>query len=180
MAVHTLGKPTMFIGAWDPVVEAEQVALITQPGVVEHLVRECERVYGELVHVERSCRVVGGRICDGEITVETADSSQITRTFDLVVGADGLWSVARSLMQQQVRTVTGLITAAACMRHYARPAAQRHQRPGLSPTAFHTLRIVWCVRSAALAPCSPALGTRNLMSSARFAQVMSWLFSPKL
>lgn len=102
MAVYQLGKPTIYMGTWDPDDNAIQLALITQPGIVQHLTREAERLYGGLIRVQRGSQVVGGNICEGEVIVESPAGSQQALTFDLVVGADGLWSVARSLMQQHV------------------------------------------------------------------------------
>eukprot|EP00892_Ulva_mutabilis_P008246 jgi/Ulvmu1/5794/UM025_0048.1 len=101
MALHTVGKPPTFMGPWDPDDEIEALALITQPAIVDHLSNECARVYGDRIRVQRGMHLVGGNICDGQITLESSSGEQQTLEFDLVIGADGLRSVARSLMQQQ-------------------------------------------------------------------------------
>eukprot|EP00892_Ulva_mutabilis_P008247 jgi/Ulvmu1/5795/UM025_0049.1 len=101
MTMHTAGNPPTFIGPWDPYDKIDALALLTQPAIVKHFAEECARVYGGLITVERGMRLVAGNICDGQVTLESSKGEQQTLEFDLIVGADGTRSTARSLMQQQ-------------------------------------------------------------------------------
>eukprot|EP00892_Ulva_mutabilis_P004958 jgi/Ulvmu1/2834/UM143_0006.1 len=102
ISVHSHGKPPIFFG---PVanrpVPANVFAMLTQPGIVAHLRAECERVYGTAVSVMHGTRAVGGNVCDGELVLEGSDGEWQQRQFDMVVGADGVRSAVRRLVQQQ-------------------------------------------------------------------------------
>lgn len=66
------------------------------------LTKECDRIYSDRIKIERDGQVEGGNKCKCEVVLESASGAHQTPTFDLVVGAVGHTSVARSLMQQHV------------------------------------------------------------------------------
>ena len=78
-------------------------ALATQRGIVAHLRAECARVYGDSIRVHYGMRAVGGDVCAGEVVLEDAAGERVTREYDMIVGADGIGSAVRGLMQEQVR-----------------------------------------------------------------------------
>ena len=79
----------------------------TQPGISGHLRAECERVYPDSVSVFNGMRAVGGNVCAGELVLEDSAGEKHERQFDMVVGADGVGSTVRKLMQEQVRNNLG-------------------------------------------------------------------------
>ena len=59
-------------------------------------------MYPESVTVSHGMRAVGGNVCAGELVLEDSSGEQHERQFDMVVGADGVKSAVRQLMQEQV------------------------------------------------------------------------------
>ena len=103
-AIHIPGKDTMFVGDWSTKsIGLNYYAASTQPGIVEHLVAECERVYPDSITVSYGMRAVGGNVCAGELVVEDSAGERHERQFDMIVGADGVQSAVRQLMQEHVR-----------------------------------------------------------------------------
>lgn len=101
--MHVHGKPERFVLGWGKPTPTLRLCTSTQHSIAQHLERECERVFGaERVKVERGWQLVGGAVCDGELLLEGPAGSTQQRQFDLVVGADGVYSVTRRLMAEQV------------------------------------------------------------------------------
>lgn len=99
------GEDPLFMGKWaghGPAPELAFHAFATQPGIVEHLRAEGERVYGDCISVVYGMRAVAGNVCAGELILEDPSGEQHTRRFDMVIGADGAKSTVRQLMQEQV------------------------------------------------------------------------------
>ena len=104
-AMHSASGTPRFFGRWSGKDTLPQrLALSTQPGIVAHLKAECSRVYGESITMHYGMRAVGGDVCAGELVLQDAAGEQETRQYDVVVGADGVASAVRQLMQQQVRS----------------------------------------------------------------------------
>eukprot|EP00892_Ulva_mutabilis_P008249 jgi/Ulvmu1/5797/UM025_0052.1 len=104
LTLNTAGKPPRFFSGWGKApgpLDTPIFAVATQPGIAQHLERECVRVYGDRVAVERGVRLVGGKVCEGQLLLEDAAGSTQQRQFDLVVGADGVNSMTRRLMAEQ-------------------------------------------------------------------------------
>ena len=107
-AVHLPGQATRFVGEWASVdFGLSFSAASTQPGIVEHLRAECERVYPDSVTVSHGMRAVGGNVCTGGLVLEDSAGERHERQVDMVVGADGASSTVRKLMQEQVRNNLG-------------------------------------------------------------------------
>ena len=104
-SVRSVEQPPRFFGKWTgatAAVTSNFYTIATQPGIVEHLRAECERVYPESVTVSHGMRAVGGNVADGELVLEDSAGERHERQFDMVVGADGVGSTVRKLMQEQV------------------------------------------------------------------------------
>eukprot|EP00892_Ulva_mutabilis_P008269 jgi/Ulvmu1/5814/UM025_0071.1 len=99
--MHVVGKPARWAVGWGKPPPVLRICTATQHSIVQHLERECVRVYGDRVAVERGVRLVGGKVCEGQLLLEDAAGSTQQRQFDLVVGADGVSSVTRRLMAEQ-------------------------------------------------------------------------------
>lgn len=91
---------------WGNPVPVLRLCTSTHASITEHLEGECTRVYGgERLKIERGCRLVGGAVCDGRLLLEGPAHSTQEQQFDLVVGADGVNSMTRRLMAEQVGSV---------------------------------------------------------------------------
>ena len=104
-AARLAGRPPLFFGKWvgaGPASAAPFDTLATQPGIVDHVWSECERVYPDSITVSHGMRAVGGNVCTGEVVLEDSAGGRHERQFDMVVGADGAGSAVRQLIQEQV------------------------------------------------------------------------------
>lgn len=104
---HPPDAPERFV-MWGLPPTAGRIAMATQRDIVARLAAECERVHGAAVSVARGWQAVGGDVCAGEVVLERRGGDEgaperQTRRFDIVVGADGVNSKVRELMQAQVR-----------------------------------------------------------------------------
>eukprot|EP00892_Ulva_mutabilis_P004315 jgi/Ulvmu1/2255/UM013_0102.1 len=103
--VHGTGV-VEFLGPWKPegqrgtLKRSDVIALASCMTIASHISNECRRVYSNRVTVHSGMELVDGNPAQGGLVFEDKGGARTEVRGDLIVGADGVYSTTRCLLQQ--------------------------------------------------------------------------------